>query len=74
MIFSICSQAVAQRCFVKKLFLEILQNSEENTCARVSLFFNKDAGLMPATLLKKRLWHSFFPVSYFHQMIALQKL
>ena len=28
-------EAVAQRCSVKKVFLEILQNSEENTCARV---------------------------------------
>ena len=36
-------EAVAQRCFVKKVFLEILQNSQENTCARA--FFNKVAGL-----------------------------
>ena len=34
----------------EKVFLEILQNSQENSCARVS-FFNKVAGL-PATLLK----------------------
>ena len=26
-------------------------------------FFNKVAGLMPATLLKKRLWHRCFPVN-----------
>ena len=32
------SEAVVRRCSVKKLFLEILQNSQENTCARVSLF------------------------------------
>ena len=30
-------EAVAQRCPVKKVFLEISQNSQENTCARVSL-------------------------------------
>ena len=30
-------KAVTQRCSVKKLFLEISQNSQENTCARVSL-------------------------------------
>ena len=30
-------------CCVKKVFLEILQNSQENTCARA--FFNKVAGL-----------------------------
>ena len=29
-----------------------------------SLFFNKVAGLNPATLLKKRLWHRCFPVNF----------
>ena len=29
-----------------------------------SLFFNKVAGLRPATLLKKRLWHRCFPVHF----------
>ena len=52
-----------RRFSVKKVFLEIWQNSQENTCARVS-FFNKVAGLRPATLLKKRLWHRSFPVNY----------
>ena len=28
--------AVAQRCSVKKVFVEVLQNSQENTCVRVS--------------------------------------
>ena len=27
-------EAVTQRCSVKKVLLEILQNSQENTCAR----------------------------------------
>ena len=33
--FCICiiTEAVAQRCSVKRLFLEILQNSQENSCA-----------------------------------------
>ena len=43
------------------MFLEISQNSQENTCARVS-FFNKVAGLSP--LLKKRLWHRCFSVNF----------
>ena len=30
------TEAVAQRCSVKKVFIEILQNSLENTCTRVS--------------------------------------
>ena len=36
-------EAVPKRCSVKKVFLEILQNSQENTCGRVS-FLNKVAG------------------------------
>ena len=35
-------ERVAQTCSVEKLFLEIFQNSQENTCARV--FFNKVTG------------------------------
>ena len=44
------------------MFLEIWQNSLENTFARV--FFNKIAGLRTATSLKKRLWHRCFPVNF----------
>ena len=50
---------VIQRCSVKKVFLKILQNSQENTCARV-VFLIK---LSPATLLKKRLWYGCFSVN-----------
>ena len=45
------TEAVAQRCPIKKVFPEISQNSQKNTCTRVSL-------------LKKRLWHSCFPVNF----------
>ena len=45
-------KAVAQRCCVKKVFLEISQNSQKNTCATVSI------------LLKKRLCHRCFPVNF----------
>ena len=51
-------KTIAQRYSVKKVFLEILKNSQEDTCARVS-FFNK-----VATLLKKRLLHRCFPVNF----------
>ena len=37
------TEAVVRRCSVKKVYLEISQNSQENTCARFS-FFNKVAG------------------------------
>ena len=56
------SEAVVWRGFVEKVLLEISQNSHENICARV--FFNKIPGLSPAALLKKRLYHRFFPVNF----------
>ena len=40
-IFQEKKEAVSWRCFVKTVFLEISQNSQKNTCARV--FFNKVA-------------------------------
>ena len=43
-----------QRCSVRKVFLEISQNSQENTCAPAR----------PATLLKKRLSHRCFHVNF----------
>ena len=57
------SKAVARRNSTKKMFLEILQTLQEDICVKVS-FFNKTAGLRPATLLKIRLWHRRFPVNF----------
>ena len=42
-----------QRCSVRKAFLEILQNSQQNTCTRDSI-----------TLVEKRLWHRCFRVNF----------
>ena len=42
------------------MFLEISQNSLESTSLCQSFFLNKVAGLSPATLSKKRLWHKCF--------------
>ena len=36
-------EAVAQRCSVKKVFLEISQNSQENTCASASFLIKLQA-------------------------------
>ena len=36
-VYKYSSEAFTQRCSVKKMFLEILQNSQESTCTRVSL-------------------------------------
>ena len=48
-------------CSVKKVFLEIPQNSQENTCDRVSLLIKLHR---PSTLLKKRLCYRCFPVNF----------
>ena len=56
------AEVVVPAVFYKKVFLKNSQNSHENKC--VSLFFNKVAGLRPATLLKKRSRHECFPVNF----------
>ena len=53
------TEVLARRCSIKKMFLEISQNSQENTCARVSFLIK-----LRATLLKKRLWHRCFPLNF----------
>ena len=59
------SEAIVQTCSVKMVFLEISQNFQENTCARVSFLIKLQAsGLRPATLLKKSLWHRYFPGNF----------
>ena len=42
MSWNIC-KAVAQTCSVKKVLLEISQDSQENTCARVSILIKLEA-------------------------------
>ena len=43
-------EAVVQRCSAKRVFLEISQSSQENSCARVSFLIGLQG---PATLLKR---------------------
>ena len=52
-----------QRCSTKK---DVLRNFSKFTGKhlRQSLFFNKIAGFRPANLLKKRLWHRYFPKNF----------
>ena len=47
-------EAATRRCSVKKMFLKVLQNWQENTWSESR----------PATLVKKRLWHRYFPVNF----------
>ena len=55
-------EVVVQRCSLKNLFLEIWQNSQENTCARFSFLIKLQAYI--TTLLKERLCHRCFPVNF----------
>ena len=52
-----------RRCSVKKRVLENFAKFTEKKL-RQSLFFNKIAGLSPATLFKKRLWYRCFPANF----------
>ena len=51
------------KVFCKNVFLEISQKFTSKRLCQ-SLFFNKVAGLRPATVLKKKLWHRCFPVNF----------
>ena len=59
-IFTKSSEAVARRCSLKEVLLEISQNSQENSCTKVSFLIK----LQASTLLKIRLWHRCFPVNF----------
>ena len=50
-IFDVRSEAVVRRYSVKNVFLEILQNSEQNTCARVSFLIK-----LPAPFIIEHIW------------------
>ena len=51
--------------FCKNVFLELSQNSQENTCARASFLVKwHTSSLQLYFILKKRLWHSWFPANF----------
>ena len=57
------TEAVAGTCSVNNgVIKHFTKFTEKQLCQ--SFFFNKVASLCPATLLKKRLWHRFFSVSF----------
>ena len=47
-----------QRCSVKKVFLEISQNSQENTCGRDSFLIKLQASCYTPAKTSKNLWFS----------------
>ena len=58
---SLNPEAVPQMRSVKKVFLEIRQNSQENTCPRVSFLIKLQAA---AWERQDRLWDRCFPVNF----------
>ena len=76
-LLCLCSFYIASKCFLMKPIPEavawrysgkkvIFRNFANFTGKYLcqSLFFNKVAGLMLATLLKKRLWYRSFPLKF----------
>ena len=60
-----CPEADSRGVLCKKVFLEISQNSQENTCARVSFLIKlQTSGLRPATLLKKETLAQLFSCEF----------
>ena len=55
------AEAVVWRCSAEKVFLEIWQNSQENTSTRV--FFNKVAGLA-CNFIEKETWAQEFSCEF----------
>ena len=55
-------EAVTQRCSVEKVYLEVPQNSQENTYVRVSFLIKLQASGLQL-YLKRRLWHRCFTVN-----------
>ena len=58
--FLVSTEAVIQRCSVKNVFLIISQNSQENTCARVSFLIK----LQACKFIKKETLAQAFPVNF----------
>ena len=57
------SEAAIRGALSKDVFLKVSENSQENTCARQSLFLHKVVGHRPETSFKKRLWYKCFPAN-----------
>ena len=55
------AEAVVRMCSVKKVFLEISENSQENTCARVSFIIKLQA------FMKKEALAQVFSCEFFHR-------
>ena len=58
-------EAVVLMCSVKTVFSDTLQNSQENTCARVSFLIKLQAcGLQPCNFIKKETLAQLFSCEF----------
>ena len=57
--FVFYSEAVAQRCSAKKVFLDISQNSQENTSTRVSFLIKNTSGWLLLKRIKEKFQNDF---------------
>ena len=64
------TEAIVQRCSVKKVFLEISQNSQEDTCARVSFLIK----LQPSGQKKDVEKFSLFRADTVKILVTIEKL
>ena len=62
-LFSLVSEAGTRWCSVRKLFLEISQNSQESTCVGVS-FLMKSYRPEACKFIKKELQRRCFPLNF----------
>ena len=59
------SEAVTQRCSVEKVFLDILQNSQENNCTIVSLLIKLQASASACNFNKKETLAQVFSCEFY---------
>ena len=72
-ITHINTEAVTQTCSVKKVFLEISENSQENTCTRVSFLIKFQTQARPVNF-EKTFFHRTPPVAASINSISLRDL
>ena len=61
------TEAVARKCSIKKVFLEILQNSQENTSARVSFLIKLQAE--SCNFIKKETLVQVFSYEFYKKIV-----
>ena len=59
LLIKLKAEAVVRRCSVKKVFFEILLNSQENTCARVSFLQPKECNFIKIKSLTQAFIYEF---------------